>query len=381
MPVNASERDPRLAALFASELEDNHGFEWFDAHTHMGENDPDGRSATAQEIVEALDRAGQQRALIFAMHEPDGYPPANDAVLAACSISAGRLFPLARIDPKRDPIAEAERCLVAGARGFKLHPRSDEFPMPHPGVEAVVRIAHAHRLPVLFHAGRGIPHLGEAVVDYARRYPGARVILAHAGISDLGALDVPAAELPNLYFDTSWWQVSDQLQLFATVPPGRILHASDAPYGSPAFAAWMTLRLARATGLGRDARRAIAGGQLARVISGQEPADLGPPPGEAVLGMRSIRLERVAAYTTGAIMAAFRGLVPLEALQLAVAASLTTRDDDEARVLAAARELLRVALEECAACEAGQADVRAIVAPALAALVIAGTPQAGAPAA
>ena len=30
---------------------------------------------------------------------------------------------------------------------------------------------------MLFHAGRGIPHLGEAVVDLARRYPGARLIL------------------------------------------------------------------------------------------------------------------------------------------------------------------------------------------------------------
>ena len=64
---------------------------------------------------------------------------------------------------------------------------------------------------MLFHAGRGIPHLGEAVVDIARRYPGARLILAHAGISDLGWIADEAAALPNLFFDTAWWNVADQL--------------------------------------------------------------------------------------------------------------------------------------------------------------------------
>ena len=78
-------------------------------------------------------------------------------------------MPLARIDPKDSPAIEAERCLAGGARGFKLHPRSDSFAMPHPGVEAVVSIAAEHRMPVMFHAGRGIPNLGEAALDYARR--------------------------------------------------------------------------------------------------------------------------------------------------------------------------------------------------------------------
>ncbi len=379
MPVTGADGDPRLEPLYASEREANDGVAWFDAHTHMGENDPDGRAATAEEIVDALDRAGQQRALIFAMHEPGGYPGPNDAVLAACEASSGRLVPLSRIDPQRDPVGEAQRCVAAGTRGFKLHPRSDAFPMPHPGVEQVVQIAHELRMPVLFHAGRGIPHLGDAVVDYARRYPDARLILAHAGISDLGALDRVVHELPNIYFDTAWWTVADQLQLYATIPPGQILHASDAPYGSPTYAGWVTMRLARALGLSPEVRREIAGGQLARIVAGEDPADLGPPPGEAALGARSIRLERAAAYATGAIMGAFRGLIPVEALQLGVYASLTTRRDAEAEVLDLVRRLFGLGLEACAACEAGEATWPTIVAPTLAAMVLAGTPQAGAP--
>ena len=71
------------------------------------------------------------------MHEPGGYTAANDAVLAACAASDGRLLPLARVSPNaEDAVAEARRCLAAGARGFKLHPRSDAFTLPAPGGRA-----------------------------------------------------------------------------------------------------------------------------------------------------------------------------------------------------------------------------------------------------
>src|SRR5436190_10112085 len=72
---------------------------FFDAHTHLGENDPDGRRATAEEIVAGLDRAGHARALIFAMHEPAGYADANAAAIAAARASGGRLLALARFNP------------------------------------------------------------------------------------------------------------------------------------------------------------------------------------------------------------------------------------------------------------------------------------------
>src|SRR3954470_1883367 len=204
MPVMGANIDPALGRLLESARDGLQPDAWFDAHTHMGQNDPDGRKATPAEILAGLDAAGQRRALLFAMHEPDGYTAANDAVLAACAASDGRLLPLARVSPNaEDAVAEARRCLAAGARGFKLHPRSDAFTLPHPAVEQVVALAHEARAPVLFHAGRGIPHLGEAVVDLARRYPGARLILAHAGISDLAWIPPHAVALPNLFFDTA----------------------------------------------------------------------------------------------------------------------------------------------------------------------------------
>ena len=205
MPIDHRHFDPVLRPLLMGGREDLGEVRWFDAHTHIGQNDPDGRRATPEEILEGLDEAGHERALLFAMHEPDGYRAANDAVLGACEASGGRLVALARVSPHaEDALAEAERCLAAGARGVKLHPRSDAFGLPNPVVGELAALVAEHAGILLFHAGRGIPHLGESVVDLARPHPRAALVLAHAGISDLGRIAPAAAELPNLLFDTAW---------------------------------------------------------------------------------------------------------------------------------------------------------------------------------
>jgi uncharacterized protein len=377
--VNGADFDSRLAPVYADGRDVLDGAAWFDAHTHIGHNDPDGRTATAEEIIAGLDQAGHQRALVFPMHEPDGYAPANDMVIAAAAASGGRLMPLARVSPHHeDALAEARRALDAVARGFKLHPRSDEFELPHPAVEQIVALAAEGRMPVLFHAGRGIPHLGEAVVDYARRYPGARLILAHAGISDLSWIARDAEELPNLFFDTAWWLVADHLQLFATIPPARILYASDMPYGPGLSTAFIFQRVARAVGLGPDAMRAIAGGQLARLMAGEEPVDLGPAPGPEAVGPRVIEAERVVSYCASAVQLAFRGIDPSESLGLARLACRTGRHDEIGGLLHYVDRLLEIAQENLAA---APESPRAMAPATLLAITIAGTPTAGIPAA
>ena len=94
------------------------------------------------------------------MQEPDGYREANDFVIAAAAESGGVLVPYCRINPHDAAVAETERALDAGARGIKLHPRAEAFTLDLPAVRDLVAIAHERRLPVLIHAGRGIPALG-----------------------------------------------------------------------------------------------------------------------------------------------------------------------------------------------------------------------------
>src|SRR6059058_2012089 len=92
------------------------GLELFDAHTHLGDNDPDGMSQTPEQLLATLRAARARGAFVFPMHEPGGYPAANDMVIEAARQSAGLLTPFCRVKPGDGAIAEAQRALAAGAR-------------------------------------------------------------------------------------------------------------------------------------------------------------------------------------------------------------------------------------------------------------------------
>src|SRR5215212_5006750 len=310
----------------------------FDVHTHIGSNDPDGYRCTRQELVEFL-RHVDARAIVFPMHEPNGYPEANDMVVAEAAASAGRLFPFCRLDPNRDPLQEARRSLDNGARGIKLHPRAEGFNLDHPALQDVFALADEHRLPILCHAGRGIPALGRHAVEVCSRHPGLRLILAHAGISDLAWIWREAPAHPNLFFDTAWWSPSDVQALFALVPPGQILMASDAPYGTPAFAATMAMRHGLQVGLSPDALRGVLGAQARRLAERAQPLDLGPPPGEASLS-RDPLMERVYSFLLSAIGQGFAGVDPNETLALAELACHVREGDPHAPIYRAILALL-----------------------------------------
>ena len=286
----------------------------FDVHTHFGRNDPDGFRQEPEELLARMDYAGA-RAVFFPMCEPDGYPPANDEALAAAETSGGRLVAFCRVDPHDNALAEARRCLDAGARGIKLHPRAERFTMSEPAVKDLVELADERGVPVLIHAGRGIPALGRDTLELARHHPRAHLILAHAAVSDLAWLWRLMPAHPNLLIDTSWWNPADLMALFCLVPPRQILWASDCPYGQPISSAALQLRVALAAGLGREAISSIAGGQIERILAGAEPADAGPPPGAP--GPLDPALERVCSHLLTAMGRAMAGGEVAESIALA----------------------------------------------------------------
>ena len=309
-----------------------------DAHTHIGFNDPDGYSCSSAELTASLERI-DARSFVFPMHEPDGYSAANDMVIEEAAASGGRLFPFARLDPHDDALAEAERALARGARGIKLHPRAEQFTLDHPGLQPVFALANERQLPVLVHAGRGIPALGRHSVDATGSHPGMRLILAHAGISDLAWIWRETPDHPNLFFDTSWWSPSDLQALFALVAPGQILMASDAPYGSPTWATVMSARNALQVGLDAEQTRGVLGGQALRLVNAEEPLDLGPAPGAENLS-RDPLLDRVYSSLMSALGQMFQGVEPTETLALVRLACDVGEDAPQAPVCRWVLELL-----------------------------------------
>ncbi|HUE27508.1 MAG TPA: amidohydrolase family protein [Solirubrobacteraceae bacterium] len=315
------------------------GVELFDAHTHLGQNDPDGMKQSPEELLAGLRTAGARGAFVFPMHELEGYAPANDMVLEAARHSDGLLVPFCRINPHDNPIAEAERSLANGARGIKLHPRAEQFTLDHPRVRDLVALAHERTLPVLIHAGRGIPALGLHAVELAGDFPNARVILAHAGISDLSWIWRVAPDLPNLLFDTAWWMPADLTSLFSLMPPGQILFASDSPYGHTGMSPGFQLRVALQAGLSHEQIRSITSEQALRIAAGEPLL----PAGEAV-GERErsphVLLDRVAEFLLLGAISTMRGGEPAEMLALARLACDVPDEIDDAPVFAAIRQLL-----------------------------------------
>jgi uncharacterized protein len=284
------------------------GAEVIDAHTHLG-LDEDGRSLTLEQLLGQLDAAEASRACVFPLHDPDRHPSyrlPNDRVLAWAGESDGRLVPFCRLDPAEDPRDEAERCLAAGARGIKLHPRAQAFVFDGPEMESIFAIAEEAAVPILIHAGRGLPPLADGLADLALRHPGAVLILAHGAICDQGILTTRLAEHPGVLYDMSCFFPLDVIELLARVPAERIVFASDPPYGMPATTLYLAVRLARQARLDEQTTSLVLGGTMAALIDGHGlPAPTPPRRGGSIA--LSGRLARVYGYASLVGPALFTG--------------------------------------------------------------------------
>ena len=269
----------------------------FDAHVHLG-HDIDGMSGQYEELKHVMDRYGISRAFMFCMDEPDRHPAfraPNDRSLRDAERSAGRLIPFVRLDMNEEPIAEAVRCLDLGARGIKLHPRAQRFTLNDERLAPVFELAAERRVPILIHGGRGLPPIAAHLRRLVERYPGAQLIIAHAGIADMAALAGYFAGRKGVFFDTSVWSPVDLLDFFHQVPPEQILYASDYPYGRQPQALLNSLRTAITAGLEDRQLRDMLAGNANRIANGEEPLEPSRPSGRDEF-LQSMALARIHQY-------------------------------------------------------------------------------------
>jgi len=255
--------------------------ELFDAHVHLG-NDIDGFSGQYEELERIMDAYGVSHAFMFCMDEPDREPAfraPNDRTLAFAERSGDRLIPFVRLDMNEAPIEEASRCLDRGARGIKLHPRAQRFLLNDERLAPVFELAAERRVPILIHGGRGLPPIADDLSRLVDAYPEAQLIIAHAGIADLGALSGHLAGRKGVFFDTSVWSPVDLLDFFHHVQPEQILYASDYPYGRQPQSLLIGLRTAITAGLDERQLRDMLAGNAKRIASGEEPLEPSTPSG------------------------------------------------------------------------------------------------------
>jgi predicted TIM-barrel fold metal-dependent hydrolase len=273
------------------------GADIFDAHLHLG-NDIDGMIGDYDQLEATMAKYGISRAFMFCLDEPDrhpGFTAANDRTLAFAERSGGRLIPFVRLDLDESPVEEARRCLDAGARGIKLHPRAQKFTAADERLAPVFEIAAERRVPILIHGGRGLPPIAAGLRRLVDRYPEASLIIAHAGIADLAALASCMAGRKGVLFDTSTWSPIDLLDFYRLIPPEQVLYASDYPYGQQPNSLLSALKTTRFAGYSDDQVRAMLAGTANALADGQELPEPTAPLGKDMLS-QTMQLARIHQY-------------------------------------------------------------------------------------
>jgi uncharacterized protein len=273
------------------------GTDIFDAHLHLG-HDIDGMVGDYDGLEQLMSRYGISRAFMFCLDEPDrhpGFSAANDRTLAFAERSNGRLIPFVRLDLNESPLEEARRCLDAGARGIKLHPRAQKFDAGDERLAPVFELSAEHHVPILIHGGRGLPPIADGLHALVDRYPEATLIIAHAGIADLAALAGHLAGRKGVLFDTSTWSPVDLLDFYRQVPPEQMVYASDYPYGQQPASILIALKTARLAGCDDDQLRAMLGGTANALADGLPLPEPTSALGEELLS-QPLQLARIHQY-------------------------------------------------------------------------------------
>ena len=142
--------------------------------------------------------------------------------------------------------------------------------------DAIFQVARDAGVPILIHAGRGMPPM-TPLADLALRYPDVSLVLAHAAIADQAMFATLLADHPRVVYDTSCFSTLDLVELFARVPAERIVFGSDAPYGRPAGGLFQAMRAAAYAGLDDAERALIASGTISALLEGRPLAAATPP--------------------------------------------------------------------------------------------------------
>ena len=298
-PVDAEARAWTLVEQYDRELATliPEGADLFDCHVHLG-TDIDGMIGEYDLLEQMMATYRFSRAFVFCLDEPDRHPAfsaANDRTLAYAERSGGRLIPFVRLDLNESPIEEARRCLDAGARGIKLHPRAQRFDAADERLRPVFELAEERRVPILIHGGRGLPPIADGLARLMDANPDVSLIIAHAGIADLAHLSEAMAGRKGVLFDTSTWGAIDLLDLYRRVPPEQVVYASDFPYGQQPSSLFIALRTAIRAGLSETQLRLMLGETCSNLADGRPLPEPTKPIGSGIL-VQPMQLARIHQY-------------------------------------------------------------------------------------
>jgi uncharacterized protein len=210
-----------------------------DAHAHLGECCVFGLLSTEEEMLRRMEECKVDATIVQPYPGAKNACQTHDRIAEMCARHPGRFFGLASLTPHGDYDAyrrEVERCVKdLHFVGLKLHTIGHGVnPLSEDG-DRVFATAHALGIPAMVHTGPGVPFaLPSLCIPAARKYPGLKIILAHAGFAVFSAeAQVAASVCGNLYLETSWSIGEDIRWMISTIGPERVMLGADLPSNVP----------------------------------------------------------------------------------------------------------------------------------------------------
>ncbi|HSN99890.1 MAG TPA: amidohydrolase family protein [Candidatus Nanopelagicales bacterium] len=216
-----------------------------DAHAHVSPTS----YGSAEPYLEQLARAGiqhgvvspggmidvrQMGAYISGKLKPD-LVPKNDYVAESLRLYPW-LYGFACVDPRApDAAGELERHLDRGLRGLMVSPLVHGFSFGDEALAPLVELCSDREAVIVSHVAF---RPGANTIDYiklARRFPRARFMLEHMGggpADDLATAG--AAELDNLFLETSLGNYLHILESVKRAGAGKLIFGSEFPLSHPA---------------------------------------------------------------------------------------------------------------------------------------------------
>ncbi len=205
----------------------------FDAHAHIGSALHSRRRVTAETLLAKMDDEGVDRALLIPYPVVADFRAEHDEIAAAVRQWPDR-FCGAACMPHYDPAFrdEIRRCAeTLGLVALKLQPQYNALNPLSKRNDFFWEAAVENRLALVVHTGSGAPFaLPSLYIDVARRFPEARIVLAHSGGSSYYLEAIVAAKTcPNIYLELSCLMPHHITEVLAHVAPERLMIGSDLP--------------------------------------------------------------------------------------------------------------------------------------------------------
>lgn len=246
-----------------------------DADCHISSHKFDGLAITADELIQRMDRAGVDKALVWLKPPYDkDIDPENRAVYEATRKYPDRLWGLGWANPhlgRERTLATIKQCFEEyGFYGIKFNGAQDGYVIDSDFAMPFIEAAARYGKPIAFHIGADFYENTHPIRlgRIASRFPEIPFLMVHMGGAAVPTLALSAIEVakehPNITLIGSAVPETDVLQALRALGPERVCFGSDTPFRL------MHVQLAMYRALLEDfdqeAQANVLGRNLARVL-------------------------------------------------------------------------------------------------------------------